>query len=188
MSCIGANCVIGSSRNGAGLAGHNQLKHRSEHSAVALEERQRERPEHSAVVPQERQLEGLVQLLEQHLEPIGEALDVLLSKTQHTHGGEPNCGSCHDALHAIGAKSWEEGFAEAVARLAEIPGVTFARVFNKWANEHMTNHPGHPVVSSLEDIPGVKEAIERYQIGNVIITIKEPVESPSMEQIIGLFR
>ncbi len=57
-------------KNGAGLAGHNQLKHRLEHSAVAFKERQDERPEPGTLVGQERQLKALVQQFEQHLEPI----------------------------------------------------------------------------------------------------------------------
>jgi len=174
-------------KNGAGLSGHKQLKHRSEPSAAALSQRQGERSEQSAAAVSERWVEGLEQLLEQHLEPIGEALDSLLSGSQHTHGGEPNCGHCHEALHAIGAKSWDQGFTEGASRLAAIPGVIAAREFNDWANERNADHPGDPVVTSLEDVPGVKEAIEQYQVGRAHITIIGPDEGPDMAQIIGSF-
>ena len=68
-----------------------------------------------------------------------------------------------------------------------IPGVLAAKEFNEWSNGCNADHPEDPVVTSLEDVPGVKEAVEEYQLGQSVITITGPEEKPGMAQVVGMF-
>jgi len=153
---------------------------RSGRSAVPFQERrQDERPEPGTLVGQEdRQLKAF----EKKLEPIQETLDSLLSGNQHTHGGEPNCGT-----NEIRKLAWDQGFVEGVSRLGSIPGVMAAKEFNDWANGRNAEHPRLPVVTNLEDVPGVKEAVEKYQLGQSVITIIGPEEKLDLAQVVGMF-
>jgi len=177
----------GQFKNRSGLSGHKRMAHHSESTSESaprvVQEHSRSTSPSTKEVVQECLEEYLGQHLGEHFEPIQEALDSLISGSQHTHGGDRNCRSCHDALHGI----WDEGFAEAVSRLMAIPGVLAAKEFNEWSNGCNADHPEDPVVTSLEDVPGVKEAIEEYQLGKARINIIGPDERPDMAQIIGSF-
>jgi len=74
-----------------------------------------------------------------------------------------------------------------VSRLVAIPGVMAAKEFNEWSNGRNADHPRLPVVTSLEDVPGVKEAVEKYQLGESVITITGLEEKSDLAQIIGSF-
>jgi len=177
----------GQFKNRSGLSGHKRMAHNSESTSETTPRVVQEHSRSTSPSTKEVVQECLEEYLGEHLEPIREALDHLLSGSEHTHGGDPDCRHCHDALHAIGAKSWEEGFEEAVRRLTATPGVMAAREFNDWAKERNVEHPVDPVVTSFVDVPGVKEAIEKYQLGQAVVTITDPEERPDMAQIIGSF-
>jgi len=173
----------GQFKNRSGLSGHKRMAHHSESTSETTPQVVQEHSRSTSASTKE----VVRECLEEHLEPIQEALDSLLSGSEHTHGGDPDCRHCHDALHAIEAKSYEQGFDEGVRRLAATSGVMAAREFNDWAKERNVEHPVDPVVTSFVDVPGVKEAIEKYQLGESVITITDPEERPDMAQIIGSF-
>jgi len=177
----------GQFKNRSGLSGHKRMAHNSESTSETTPRVVQEHSRSTSPSTKEVVQECLEEYLGEHLEPIREALDHLLSGSEHTHGGDPDCRHCHDALHAISAKGWEEGFEEGVRRLTATPGVMAAREFNDWAKERNAEHPGDPVVTSFVDVPGVKEAIEKYQLGQAVVTITDPEERPDMAQIIGSF-
>lgn len=183
-------------KNGAGLAGHKQLKHGSEHSAQAVQEQEAEGSLWALFTGSERQEEGLGERLERHMKQVQEALERLVGSqemveqlvadgAQHTHGGEANCGECNQVLHRIGEKSWLEGFHQGSNELGSVPGVSAAQEFNKWAEEHMAEHPSSPVLASWEDVPGVKETIENYQRGQTIINITGVKDLPDLQRMIA---
>lgn len=177
----------GQFKNRSGLSGHKRMAHYSGSTSESATRVVQERSRSTSPSTKEVVQECLEEYLGEHLEPIQEALDHLLSGSEHTHGGDPDCRHCHDALHAIGAKSWEEGFEEAVRRLTATPGVMAAREFNDWAKERNAEHPDDPVVTNFVDVPAVKEAIQQYQVLTAHITIIDPEERPSMGQITGMF-
>lgn len=176
----------GQFKNRSGLSGHKRMAHNSESTSETTPRVVQEHSRSTSPTTKEVVQECLEEL-GQHLEPIREALDHLLSGSEHTHGGDPDCRHCHDALHVISAKGWDEGFEEGVRRLTATPGVMAAREYNDWAKERNAEHPDKPVVTNFADVPKVKEAIREYQLGESVLTIIAPEERPGVAQIAGMF-
>jgi len=115
-------------KNGAGLAGHNQLKHGSERSGQRLSmsvlERSSERSESGEKV-QERLLEQIQEQLERLEEK--ERADSLIDQVRvegHHHGmSDPECPGCIEVVSETLRAARQKGIDETVAYYEAIPGV-----------------------------------------------------------------
>jgi len=163
-----------------GLSGHQQLKHAGEHSA----ERQCEGScsAHSTAGEGSPRAEAsggaaLSQGSVAQLERIEAALGELLVSGEEFHQLEQQIKD-----------SFTRGMREAVSTMVAIPGVSTAKIFNDWSKDHEVAYPQFPVVHSWEDVPGVKELIEKYQMDNTVFTLVDAVPSSNYENILaGLF-
>jgi len=119
-------------KNGAGLAGHNQLKHGFQRSGQSP----------STSVP-ERSCEcsesGQEALLERLPEPEG-----------HVHGSE--CSGCHKVAH----QSYEQGIYEALGTVGVTEAVRYYQQAVRWNQQH----PNHLMVENWSDLPGVQEILD----------------------------
>jgi len=124
-------------KNGAGLAGHNQLKHGSGQWPSSASERSSERSE-----------SGQEALLEQILEQQELLLDGL--PEGHVHGSE--CSACHKLAH----QSYEQGIYEALGTVGVTEAVRYHQQAVRWNREH----PNHLMVENWSELPGVQEILD----------------------------
>jgi len=124
-------------KNGAGLAGHNQLKHGFGRSGQPL----------SASVP-ERSCECSESGQEALLEQQEHILDGL--PEGHVHGSE--CSACHKLAH----QCYEQGIYEALGTVGVIEAVRYHQQAVRWNQEN----PNHLMVENWSDLPGVQEILD----------------------------
>jgi len=132
-------------KNGAGLAGHNQLKHGFQRSgqppSMSVPERLSERSESVQ--------EGLLgQILEQQ----DHILDGL--PEGHVHGLE--CSGCHKLAHQYYEQGKTDGVYEALGTLGVMEAVRYHQQAVRWNQEH----PDHLMVENWSELPGVQEILD----------------------------
>jgi len=161
-------------KNRAGLAGHQQNKHAPTAASIARCEQHQQQAQAAPLAAGEQQSEVSVAQLER----IEVALGELLVSGEEFHQLEQQIKD-----------AFTRGAREAVSTMVAIPGVSAAKNFNDWSKQHEVEHPGFPVVHSWEDVPGVKELIEKYQMDNSVFTlVTDAVPSSNYESILaGLF-
>jgi len=119
-------------KNGAGLAGHNQLKHGFQRSG--------QRP--STSVPErlsERSESGEEELLEQILEQ-----------------QDQECSGCHKLAHQYYEQGKTDGVYEALGTLGVMEAVRYHQQAVRWNQQH----PNHLMVENWADLPGVQEILD----------------------------
>ena len=149
-------------KNRAGLASHKQLKHRLEPSPKQLDEPQEsslfERLRSAPKQPEKPLESASIERLERVLERF-ESMVNQPAKTDHTHFGTTKCSDCQHRILQIQEQSRQEGISSIMA----LGGVSAAREFHAWAKDFRRQNPGISLVLSLEEVPGVKEKIIKYQ-------------------------
>ena len=87
-------------------------------------------------------------------------------------------GECHLRDREVAQLAFDKGYERGKADMLDIPGVELAKGYNDEAKEYNEKYPDHsPMVDSFGDIPGVREAMEEYLLGNALITITDIPES-----------
>jgi len=146
-----------------GLSGHQQLKHAGEHSA----ERQCE----GSFGAHSNAGDGSVSGGGSGGAALGQGSVAQLERIELALGELQVSGEEFHQLEQQIKDAFTRGMREAVSTMVAIPGVSTAKNFNDWSKEHEVEHPQFPVVHSWEDVPGVKELIEKYQTGNSVFTL-----------------
>jgi len=123
-------------KNGAGLAGHNQLKHGFQRSGQP--------PSTSVERSSERSDSGQEGLLEQQYHILNGLPE------GHVHGLE--CSGCHKLAHQY----YELGVYEALGTLGVMEAVRYHQQAVRWNQEN----PNYLMVENWSDLPGVQEILD----------------------------
>jgi len=127
-------------KNGAGLAGHNQLKHGFGRSGQPPSTSVLERSSECSESGQE----GLLEQQDHILDGLPEG---------HVHGLE--CSGCHKLAHQY----YENGVYEALGTLGVTEAVRYHQQAVRWNQEH----PDHLMLENWSDLPGVQEILDRSE-------------------------
>ena len=102
---------------------------------------------------------------------VGEVLEAAFSeqleRLETMLGGER-----HRRDREVAQLAFDKGYERGKADMFEIPGVELAKAYNDEANQYNEQNPDQtPKVDSIGDIPGVREAMEKYRLGGAIVEI-----------------
>ena len=174
-------------KNMSGLSGHKQLAHRLETGSQSADSSATERFNKRLTDRLEQTLEQLDQVLEQQLE-----LAVRVSKSD---SNPPLAQAEERILAALGNLEQQvQSFQQrelprerqlAISEMLEIPGVRDAVDYNHWALERNKAIPNDPVPLSWHDAPGIKDAIEHFELRETPIEIIDDRESVDSNQPSG---
>jgi len=171
---VSCNLCSKTFKNQAGLAGHKQLKHRSEVSTPALDQSTPALDQSTPALDQSTPAldqsttdhsneyqattgENILTLITNLSEQLGPILDRLSDE--------------HSTANGCTCDTAREIYQQAVTNLLSLPGLKDALDFYQAQHQHNEEHPAHPVTENWHHVPGVKEAIKEYVTGHAIIHI-----------------
>jgi len=150
-----------------GLRGHQQLKHAGERTA----QRQGDGSASGSVGAGDGSASGCAsagvaqsQGSSEQLERIEQTLEGLV--------GRADSGR-HQRDHEVAQLAFDKGYERGKADMFKIPGVELAKLYNDESIEYnqQISDQISPKVDSIGDIPGVREAMNKYRLGGSIIQI-----------------
>ena len=143
----------------AGLAGHQQFKHAPLAATGASYEQQGRVSIAASLAAGEAAGDQVGEVLEAAFSEQLERLETMLGGERHRRDRE------------VAQLAFDKGYERGKADMLEIPGVELAKDYNDRAKARNEQCPSKPIVDSFGDIPGVREAMDKYWVGNKMITL-----------------